>query len=774
MPHKIEKGKLEKKRKKSTLKRMKNTLQDILKKQFWLDDFRDGQQEIIESIIAWNNTLVYMPTGGGKSLTYQLPWVVLDWVAIIISPLISLMKDQVDKLNSLWIRAELINSTLSSLEKREILHELSLGEKNTIKFLYIAPERLWSRDFLSALQNIKISLLAIDEAHCISQWGHDFRPSYMKIKGFIEDLQSTENPFPIVGLTATATKKVRRDIIERLGLETYNSFISGFDRKNIILIVRELSTKDEKQAKTLEIINKTPGAGIVYCSSRKHVVELSDFLISRWIKTWIYKWDLSPEIREEQQNKFMNDEYKVMVATNAFGMGIDKKDIRFVIHYNLPGSIENYYQEVWRAGRDGKKSFWVVLASYGDTKIQEFFIENTYPSKKEVLDLYHHLYKGFKIGEGKNTSIAKTYFTLASESGIENDMKVASIVKILEKYWILERGMQEGGEEDFRGRGMTLIQEKRQDSHLMIDWTRQQTLKTEAYYKLEEIKKLLFYPSCRKRYILEYFWDEEDLAKLPDNCWLCDYCLEAKNYNSEDVKKFLPVSAYSLVLETVKKYNEKFGQTLLVGILTGSSEKRITEWNLDLYEHYNALWEYSKKTVAAMFDVLKQEDFLFVTDGQFPCIGITQVWGMAIRKNTYLTARIEDLNGFVMRKTPSKTSSWSQTEKTPNKRKTWETYEETLKLYKNSIPLRDIAKQRELSLQTIESHIISLYKSDKISLLEILKMINLSTAKLVKEASIWVTEWLKDVKTKLEEAWHKKISYFEIKLTLAMLEKWDL
>lgn len=750
---------------------MKWELKNILRDSFGLDDFREGQQEIIESIIAWNNTLVYMPTGGWKSLTYQLPWVTLDGVAIIISPLISLMKDQVDKLNELWIRAELINSTLSQIEKSEILHELSLWKKNTIKFLYIAPERLWSKEFLQVLQTVKISLLAIDEAHCISQWGHDFRPSYMKIKGFIEDLQEN-NSFPIVGLTATATKKVRVDIIDRLWLEKYNSFISGFDRKNIVLIVRELSAKDEKQEKTLEIINKTPGVWIIYCSSRKHVIELSQYLISKWIKTWIYKWDLSAEKREEEQNKFMNDEYKVMVATNAFGMGIDKKDIRFVIHYNLPGSIENYYQEVGRAGRDGRKSFWVVLASYGDTKIQEFFIENTYPSKKEVLDLYHYLYKWFKLREWKGTSIAKTYYTLSSESGIWNDMKVASIVKILEKYGILERWL-ESGVEDFRWRGMTLVQEKRQDSHILIDWKRQKNLEMEAYYKLEEIKKLLFYPSCRKRYILEYFGDEEDLKKLGKNCGLCDYCLESKNYNAEDVKKFLPVSAYSLVLETVKKYNEKFGQTLLVWVLIWSKEKRITEWNLDLYEHYNALWEYSKEVVTAMFDVLKEEDFLFVTDGQYPCIGVTQVWSVAIRKNSYLTARIEDLNGFVMRKSSSKKQKSSSHKPSAQKRVVWATYDETLTLFKKKKTLKEIAASRELSRQTVESHIVNLYESGKISLLEVLGMIDLDDAKSVKEVSS-EGKGLKDIKENLEKQWKKKISYFEIKLALAMMEKWDL
>ncbi len=713
---------------------MKQDIQHILKERFWLEDFRPGQKEIIESVISGQDSLVFMPTGWGKSLTYQLPGLALEGVCLVISPLISLMKDQVDALQALWIRAELINSTQDRGEQMRILEELQTpylnsfpprekevaisslprGEnwEGTIKFLYIAPERLNSREFIEVLKNTKISLIAIDEAHCISQWGHDFRPSYMKIKGIIDELSkppilnsfppgekeatsfwedkrkyiidlardfrknptkyedfmwdilrrknlwykfrrqhpfwryiadfysdelklvveldwkiheatkeydilrdeiiskywvkilrikneeinddiekvvekilsplggkspkgdrgNIKRPFPIIWLTATATHKVREDIVERLGLEKYESFITGFDRKNIVIVVREISGTAEKQAKTKEILEKTPGVGIIYCSSRKHVIELSEYLISQGIKTGIYKWDLSAEKREEEQNKFMNDEYKVIVATNAFGMGIDKKDIRFVIHYNLPGSIENYYQEVWRAWRDGKKSFWVVLASYGDTKIQEFFIENTYPSKSEILSFYDYLYKDFHLWEWKWASIAKTYFVMASESGSWNDMKVGSIIKILEKYWVIARGMNSSQmQEDFRGRGITLVQEKRNHGWILVDWKRQNLLEEEAYYKLDQIKQLLFYPHCRKRYILEYFGDTEDLETLWENCKTCDYCLESGKYSDEDTQKFLPVSAYSLILETVKKYDEKFGQALIARLLLGSA-----------------------------------------------------------------------------------------------------------------------------------------------------------------------------------------------------------
>ncbi len=763
---------------------MNKNLENILQNTFGLESFREWQEEIISSVVDGNDTLVFMPTGGWKSLTYQLPGIVREGITIVISPLISLMKDQVDAIRALWVRAELINSTLSWAERTEIMHELRYydsSDEQAIKFLYIAPERLNSNEFVGLLKSTKIALIAIDEAHCISQWGHDFRPSYMKIKWFIESVSGEQRDFPVVGLTATATPKVRKDIVERLGLWKYRSFITGFDRKNIILVVREVSAKEEKQAKTLDIIEKTPGTGIIYCSSRKHVLELSSYLISKWIKTWVYKGDLTADVRESEQNKFMNDEYKVMVATNAFGMGIDKKDIRFVIHYNLPGSIENYYQEVGRAGRDGKMSYWVVLASYGDTKIQEFFIDNTYPEKKQILDFYDYLYKEFKLWEWKGSRVAKTYFVMASESWIWNDMIVWAIVKILEKYNILRRGLEEtDSESDFRGRWLTLLQEKRQHAHLMIDWKRQDMLKDEWYFKLDQIKRLLFYPGCRKKFILEYFGDEEDLRNLKANCWLCDHCLESGNISEDDKKKFLPASTYGIVLETVKKYNEKFGASLLAKVLAGSSEKRIIDWHLDDYQHYWVFSDMSLEMVTALFEALIMEDFLFKTGGQYPCIWVTEYGGAALYKNVYITQNILDLNSYVMQKVKNsakKSSSWvskSSTKKSPK----WQTYQDTLTLFNEWKSILEISKERWLWVQTIESHIVHLYAIGDISLMKILNLVSLTNAKLVKavvtsDAILENTE-LKAIKQKLEEQGNPWVSYFDIKLSLAMIEKWDL
>ena len=753
-------------------------LQQILQQQFRLEDFREWQKEIIESVVNWNDTLVFMPTWWGKSLTYQLPGIYREWVCLVISPLISLMKDQVDKLNELWIRTELINSTIDRYDISIILNDLS-NPNTDIKFLYIAPERLNSSEFLRVISKIQISLVAIDEAHCISAWWHDFRPSYMKIRWFLDNLKKNWD-FPIMALTATATQKVREDIVERLWVKNPKSFTSWFDRKNITIIVREISKKDEKMAKVAEILDKTRWSWIIYCASRKAVKEVYDSLIENWVKAWIYTWAMTPENREVEQNRFMNDTYKVIVATNAFGMWIDKKDIRFVIHYNLPWSIENYYQEVWRAWRDGKQSFWVVIASFWDTKIQEFFIENTYPTKEEILKVYDYIYSWEKEWSGSWKVILKTQNTIAKESWIDSDMKVWSALKILEKYniirkWISENDMEEG----FRGRWLTTIQEKRKHSHLLIDWKHQETLKDEAYYKLEQIKKLLFYPSCRKRFILNYFWDKQDLDKLPENCWTCDFCLEKEKYANVEIEDYVNTSVFALVLDVVKQNDARIWVGMMTKFLWWSRDAKLIDWGLDKKENFWALSNLSSELIGAVIEALISQDYLEKTDWKYPLLWITEAWKIAINRNDFLRDDNKELQHYIRMKLWS--NSWKKKTKNTNNQKTktprWETYNETLRLFNDWKNIDEIVKIRWLKKQTIENHLVSLYISWKINLVSIMKLTKFSNLKIIKDiindyfSSGY--DWLKSIKEKCLEEWNN-ISYLEINIAIAMIEKWDL
>lgn len=346
---------------------MNEKLLEILSKYYGYTSFRKGQESIINSILSKKDVLAIMPTGGGKSICYQLPALMLEGMTIVISPLISLMKDQVDALKTMGINAAFINSSLSSKEFNEILSNI---RKNNYKMLYIAPERLEAQEFLELINNNNISQIAIDEAHCVSQWGHDFRLSYRRISDFIKSLPKR----PIVtAFTATASEEVRTDIINLLCLENPDYYITGFDRENLSINIVKSSSKNKYILDYIQ--NHKNESGIVYVATRKEVENIYNGLSKRNISVSKYHAGLSKNERSKNQEDFINDNVDIMVATNAFGMGIDKPNIRWVIHYNMPQSIENYYQEIGRAGRDGEKSECVLLFSPGDVHIQKYLID---------------------------------------------------------------------------------------------------------------------------------------------------------------------------------------------------------------------------------------------------------------------------------------------------------------------------------------------------------------------------------------------------------------
>ncbi|MGV3218232.1 DNA helicase RecQ [Clostridium baratii] len=345
---------------------MKDAL-NVLKSYFGYSSFRKGQEEIINEIINKKDVVAIMPTGGGKSICYQVPALILDGITIVISPLISLMKDQVDGLNSMGINSAYINSSLSNLEINDILLKV---KNEDIKILYIAPERLESMEFLNIISNAKVAQIAVDEAHCVSQWGHDFRSSYRRISKFINILR--ERPI-ISAFTATATKEVREDIVKLLDLNNPKVFISGFDRENLKIIIEK---GINKKAYILNYINANLDAsGIIYCATRKEVDSLYELLDERGLSVTRYHAGLSDDERKVNQEDFVYDRKSIIIATNAFGMGIDKPNIRYVIHYNMPKNIEGYYQEIGRAGRDSEKSECILLFSPGDVQKQKYIID---------------------------------------------------------------------------------------------------------------------------------------------------------------------------------------------------------------------------------------------------------------------------------------------------------------------------------------------------------------------------------------------------------------
>ncbi len=351
-------------------------------RRFRLSSFRPGQKEVISAVLGGRDCLCVMPTGGGKSLCYQLPALVLDGLTLVVSPLIALMKDQVDQLLALGLPVTFINSTLSMAEQYSRLEKMAAGG---YRLVYVVPERFRSSRFLEAVGAVRLKLLAVDEAHCISEWGHDFRPDYARLGVFRGRLGHPTT----IALTATATDAVRRDIVEQLDLRQPETFITGFARPNLFYEVRSPGSERQKADMLVRFLRETPGSGIVYVSTRKRAEEVAQAINEKLGRPAVaYHAGLLPEQRRAAQEAFMRGRVQIVAATTAFGMGIDKADVRFVVHYNLPGSLEAYYQEAGRAGRDGKRSQCLLLYNAADRYIQEYFIESAYPAPEIVAQVY--------------------------------------------------------------------------------------------------------------------------------------------------------------------------------------------------------------------------------------------------------------------------------------------------------------------------------------------------------------------------------------------------
>jgi ATP-dependent DNA helicase RecQ len=356
----------------------------VLRERFGYSDFRRGQAEAMETVLRRRDALIVLPTGGGKSLCYQVPALVLPGMTVVISPLISLMHDQVAALERRGVAAAYADSTLSRTQLHDRLMRATRGE---LKLLYLAPERLITGDLAARLRTAGVSLLAIDEAHCISEWGHDFRPSYLRLT---EARTSLGSP-PVVALTATATPHVRRDIVRQLGLRRPRVIVTGFDRPNLSFNVVRAQSAKAKDAALLDIVRSAPGALVVYAATRGSVERLAGFLSRSGVPAAAYHAGREDGVRARAQAAFMADRVRAIVATNAFGMGVDKPDVRHVVHYSMPGTLEAYYQEAGRGGRDGKPAIATLLHAYADRFTHEFFIRSSTPPYKLLVRVHAEL-----------------------------------------------------------------------------------------------------------------------------------------------------------------------------------------------------------------------------------------------------------------------------------------------------------------------------------------------------------------------------------------------
>ncbi len=570
------------------IKQKKQKIMELLKLHYGFDGFRSGQEQVIDNILKEESTVVIMPTGGGKSLCFQLPALVLDGVTLVISPLIALMKDQVDNLENIGIPATFINSSISPSETSIRLNAVKNG---AYKLLYIAPERFYSHEFLNALKNIKVSLFAIDEAHCVSQWGHDFRPAYLRIKNAIEFLG---NP-TVIALTATATLEVKDDISKQLDLKNPKIVVTGFARPNLQFGVVQAKEAQKSQLVFDAIVGSPNECGIIYVSTRTRVDNLLQFLLENNIKAAGYHAGMDAEERIWAQNDFLSGKIKVIIATNAFGMGIDKSDVRYVVHYDMPGTIEAYYQEAGRAGRDNKQSFCLLLFNSRDRALHEFFIKGDNPPPDIIREIYNLLLSyesdtilithaelsdmllddapDMAIGtslkilekegyitrsrEKKNNSYLKflqNFSQIKNSIGTRAKKQLAALDALEKKFFVeLLKGSELNLEEiseiinikketllrlikklvengfaeytpPFRGTEIKIL--KRVDvKDLNINTNALKEKLRSAYKKLDKIEEYAYTASCRQKFILNYFGEANSSA-----CGKCDSCMGAGVY----------------------------------------------------------------------------------------------------------------------------------------------------------------------------------------------------------------------------------------------------
>ena len=589
-----------------------------LEQYFGFREFLDGQENVIANILSGRDSMVIMPTGGGKSLCYQLPAMVMDGVTIVVSPLIALMKDQVDALINRGIPATLINSSIKPGEQMERLEGLRRGD---FKLVYVAPERFRSRSFINALRTVDIAIFAIDEAHCLSQWGHDFRPDYLRLHEALEPLGRPQ----VVALTATATADVRSDILKHLDLRDPFVSISGFSRPNLSLNVTQTKRHEDKYERIRRIIasHKT---GIVYCATRKRVEEVISLLDEWGMKAIAYHGGMDEKGRERAQNLFISKEKDVAVATNAFGMGIDRSDVRFVIHFDVPGSIEAYYQEAGRAGRDGEPGHCELLFNFADTKTQEFFIEGSNPTFETIRDVYQSLLNSADAQDEVHSSIED----IANRANLKNSMSVSAALGHLARGGYIERFDIPGK----RIRGTRLLQRNALARDLKIDRKALEEKSRRDHSKLKSMIDFCYSDVCRQQLILEYFGEMD-----PAPCGCCDACRNqggdpTRDGNPEEItmmRQALSGVARMSIKGPGGGWEGKFGKGRVIAMLTGSRSREILDARLDQLSTYGILKSIGSSALQQLFLELEKHGLVQVSSGEYPLISLTTKGDQAMR-----------------------------------------------------------------------------------------------------------------------------------------------
>lgn len=571
------------------MKRWMDESKQVLQNTFGYQSFRPLQEQVLASLYEKKDTVVILPTGSGKSLCYQIPALVLGGVNFVISPLISLMKDQVDQLKELGISATYINSTLSSGEMSERFQGI---EDLRYRLVYVAPERLESQVFLRLLRVLaerrQVHFVAIDEAHCVSQWGHDFRPSYKRIKALRQICQ-----VPFLALTATATDKVRDDLIQQLGLQDSRLIVGDFDRANLHYATYQPDSKRSWIAQYVK--SKAEQSGIIYCATRKNVEEISGYLQEQGVKVAAYHAGLSDEVRKKVQESFLKDRTPVIVATNAFGMGINKPNVRFVLHADMPGTMEHYTQEAGRAGRDGEPSECVLFFGYQDVVLQRFFIDGNNPSPKLLQEILLLLKSQHNVPlVARSLSFAKS------------QMEVDTALKLLLEAGAIRKISND--EYDLTGDPFRLTFEE-------LDAKRKL-----AEQKLQHMIEYSESHDCKRNRIQSYF------GYQPVKCANCSGCVQSEQSSQQagvdraaDVT--LPVQN---ILQGMMQFPRPFGMSIAAAVLTGSRSQKMEQWGCASWSSYGSMKEYSQAAVMKLLKQLLKTGYLERQGEEFPVLVVSQ------------------------------------------------------------------------------------------------------------------------------------------------------
>ena len=567
---------------------------------------RPGQAEVIADIFAGRPVIAVMPTGAGKSLCYQLPAIVLGergGVTLVVSPLIALMKDQVDALRARGIAAVALTSASGAEEQRDILDGIRAG---VFTLVYVAPERFRSVRFVEALNAVaaRIALVAIDEAHCISEWGHDFRPDYRRLGQVVAQLQ----PPRLAAFTATATPEVRKDIAHQLGIADAQVHVHGFDRPNLFYAVNKVGGAADKADQLVDLVRmREGGVALVYAATRKNAEAYSQALRTAGMRSRVYHAGLEDEVRVKAQDVFMSGQLDVIVATNAFGMGVDKSDIRLVVHADIPRSPEAYYQEAGRGGRDGKPTRCVLLFNHGDIRLQEFLIDSSFPSPELLRAMWKLLKDQPQLGKLTRDDEELEARLRARLPGTPSNAAVSAAIRILERHGMLARDDEK-------------LSATRPAPGLYPTFD-VESLQRRAEIERRKLRTMIdyaYHPRCRRQYILEYFGDADWNAR-DRRCGACDNC-DAVAQGKTVGLSAAEVTSVRKLLSLVGSLNGRFGRMRIAGIATGSDDDGRFQ---DMPER-GCLRGWSQQQILDLLRALEGAGLVEASRGEYPTISTTR------------------------------------------------------------------------------------------------------------------------------------------------------